>query len=110
MNEHIAAQSLDDESLEAVSAGTFLGLENQADAGTVEYVFQVGDIVDVKSVFSTARCRITQLGTNCTVVNDSNGVPQQTFVDIYYCEKVDSSLLFINGWKERDQIVSASIK
>lgn len=103
-------QSLDDDSLEAVAAGTFIDMGNEPIDGTVVYDFQVGDVVDVKSGFSTVRCRITQLGADYDFVKDSNGVPQKTPVATYYCEKMESNLLFFNGWKDRDQIVTPSTK
>lgn len=108
MLEKDGVQKMSDDSLDAVSGGTFLGLESKADASQVTYVFQVGDIVDVKCMgFTSVRCRITKLGTESDIVSNPGGVAQNVFVDTYYCEKLDSNPFFLNGWKDRDQIVMA---
>lgn len=106
--------ALTDEELADVSGGKFYSLELFKNKSDVNYLFKVGDIVEVKNWFlvGTVRCRITGVRTEWQVIGGNTGGPgmvdgdcqKEGWADSYYCQELESHWYFSNGWCGRDML------
>jgi len=70
---------------------------------SVTFLFKVNDVVEVASGFgfgTTVRCRIKEVGYGYFSL--SNG--GNAYFDIYYCENLEYTWYFYDGWKSRENI------
>lgn len=105
-NKNSIPQALSDEEVSTVSGGTSMPNPAYTSDKPVTHIYQVGDVVFVKCFgHGTVRCRVTAVGSDYNLTTDDKGNAVKEYVDTYLCQKLDSALFFINGWKDRDQIV-----
>ncbi len=95
---------LTDEELEMINGGTeWYSQKLWLDRSKVQYIFNVGDTVEVASGFgfgTTVKCEIKELGIGYfSLANGGNA-----YFDTYYCENKEYTWYFYDGWKTRDLI------
>lgn len=97
--------------LEQVSGGGYYPKEFYANENDVEFVVNVGDIVQVQNWFliGTVTCRVTAVKTmECGSNTGAPGMPGSArsggWVDMYYCEETESCWYFPSGWYTRDAL------
>lgn len=109
-NNHV---ELNDEKLKDVAGGSFYSLKFYKTPEEVQFVHKIGDTVEIKTIFGigTVRCRITDVKADYFELNNSGfpGIPGSTnfawgYIDLYFCEELESHWHFRNEWKRRSEI------
>ena len=104
---------LGNSALEKVCGGSFYTNEYYASKSAVQFIFKVGDVVEVQNWFGigTVSCRIVAVEAE-EVSCGSTGVPGMAgsasmhhgWIDKYYCQEQESHWYFPNGWYTRDML------
>ena len=104
---------LTDEELSGVTGGDYYSTERYKSKENVEYIFEVGDIVEVRNWFyiGTVRCRITEVKIEWDEVCNTGapGMPGTAFydagwIDKYYCQELENHWYFPNDWYPRSML------
>lgn len=106
-------KELNDDDLKQVVGGSFYDMEYFEKESDVKYLFKVGDVVEVRTLFyiGTVQCTITAVKSEWDESSSDGapGVPGSAwydagFVDKYYCQEKESHWYFPNDWYTRDMI------
>ncbi len=101
-------EELSDVELSEVSGGTFYKHATFSSAEEVQFVANIGDIVEVATTWgfgSTVRCRVVnrRIAKYFYYSNYENAYVD-VFSDIYECVALESHWYFTDGWKSRPDI------
>lgn len=99
---------LKDEELENITGGEYYTLGSSYDSKDVQYIFNVGDIVEVASGwgFGTVRCRIVErrIGEREEPTGDLRFWGKKYYFEEYKVEPLESHWYFYREWVSRSLI------
>ena len=106
-------KELSDDELSQVTGGSYYSREYYKNENEVQFLFNIGDEVEVRNWFyiGTVRCKVVGRKKEYEFIENTGapGMPggayyNEGWVDYYDCQELESHWWFPNGWYDRSMI------